>query len=161
MDLATGKFTGYAYSANCGWISLSNASAFVQTDTIQPGPLAPNGLPIPWLLANFGTTNVDANADPDHDGKSNREEYLAGTNPNDGNDYLLITAITRTNSIPPYVQLWWPGKATRFYGVQGRATLDPSDCGWSFTRHRCRAWPVSASIKLPISNSIASGPSGH
>src|SRR6266705_5152151 len=80
LDLKTGKFSGYVYSANCGWISLSNAAAFVQTDTLDPGPLSTNGLPIPWLLANFGTTNVNANADPDGDGMSNRQESLAGTN---------------------------------------------------------------------------------
>ena len=82
VDLATGNLSGYAYSANCGWISLSNATAHVQTDTIQQGPLAPNGLPIAWLLTNFGTTNVSASADPDGDGMSNQAEYLAGTNPN-------------------------------------------------------------------------------
>ena len=30
----------------------------------QPGALAPDGLPIAWLLTYFGTTNVNANADP-------------------------------------------------------------------------------------------------
>ena len=132
VDLATGNFSGSVWSANCGWISLSNASAHVQTDAIQQGSLAPDGLPIPWLLANFGTTNVDANADPDHDGRSNREEYLAGTNPNDSNDCLRITTITWTNSTPPYVQLWWPGKTTRFYGVQQRAALDSSNSWTEF-----------------------------
>lgn len=127
VDLATGNFSGYAYSANCGWISLSNAVAFVQTDTIQQGPLAPDGLPIPWLLANFGTTNVDANADPDHDGASNRQEYLAGTDPNDANDVLRITAITRGSPPSTYTTLSWPGKPTRFYAAQRRNTLDPSD----------------------------------
>ena len=73
VDLCTGNFSGYVWSANCGWISLSNAVAYVQTDTIQQGALAPDGLPIAWLLANFGTTNVDANADPDDDGKSNTQ----------------------------------------------------------------------------------------
>src|SRR5207302_2872914 len=75
VDLFTGKFSGYAYSANCGWISLSNSVAHVQTDAIQQGALAPDGLPIAWLRQNFGTTNVDANADPDHDGQSNWQEY--------------------------------------------------------------------------------------
>ncbi len=64
VNLKTGIMSGYARSANCGWISLSNAFAYVQTDTLYPGPLAPDGLPIPWLLTYFGTTNVNANADP-------------------------------------------------------------------------------------------------
>jgi hypothetical protein len=131
-DLATGKFSGYAYSANCGWISLSNASAFVQTDTIQPGPLAPNSLPIPWLLANFGTTNVNANADPDGDGMSNQQEYLAGTNPNDASDYLRITSITRGSPPSTYTTVGWPGKPTRFYGIQQRTSLNQSDSWLEF-----------------------------
>lgn len=92
VDLFTGNLSGSVWSANCGWISLSNAVAYVQTDTITPGPLAPDGLPIAWLLANFGTTNVDANSDPDGDGMSNLQEYLAGTNPNDAKDNLRITS---------------------------------------------------------------------
>jgi hypothetical protein len=132
VDLLTGNFSGYVYSANCGWISLSNAVAYAQTDTLQQGPLAPNGLPVAWLLANFGTTNVNANADPDGDGQSSAQEYLAGTNPNDGNDYLRITAITRGSPPSTYTTLWWPGKPTRFYGVQGRTTLNPSDSWLEF-----------------------------
>jgi len=86
VDLVTGNLSGYVWSANCGWISLSNAVAYVQTDTISPGALDSNGLPIAWEMQNFGHTGVDPNADPDHDGMSNLQEYLAGTNPNDAND---------------------------------------------------------------------------
>jgi len=95
--------------------------AYVQTDSIQKGALAPNGLPVAWLLANFGTTNVDANADPDHDGMSNAQEYLAGTNPNDGGDYLHVTSIARNNPPSTYTTLW-----TRYYAVQQTAALGDS-----------------------------------
>lgn len=127
VDLLTGKLSGHAWSANCGWISLSNAVAHVQTDSIQPGSLAPNGLPIAWLQENFGTTSVNAGADADNDGASNVSEYLAGTDPNDGNDVLRITSFSRGNASGTYNTLAWPGKATRFYSVQYRATFDPSD----------------------------------
>ena len=125
-DLYSGKMSGSVWSANCGWISLSNAVAYVQTDTIAPGSLAPNGLPIAWLLSNFGTTIVDANADPDHDGMSNLQEYLAGTNPNDGGDCLHVTSITRDNLPSTYTMLWWAGQPTRFYAVQQTAALGNS-----------------------------------
>jgi hypothetical protein len=124
VDLLTGNLSGYAYSANGGWISLSNAMAYVQTDTIQPGQLAPNGLPIAWLLANFGTTNVNANADPDGDGMSNLQEYLAGTNPNDAADVLRITSFRRNTLATDYNLLTWNSQPTRFYAVQYRSTLD-------------------------------------
>lgn len=121
VDLATGRLTGYAYSANCGWISLSNASAFLQTDTIQQGALAPDGLPIAWLLQNFGTTNVDANADPDGDGMSNLQEYLAGTNPNDSNSILRVTYVARD---PLHnTTLNWLSVSTRAYAVQTNSSL--------------------------------------
>ena len=127
LDLLTGKFSGYVYSANCGWISLSNAVAFVQTDSLDHGALAPDGLPIAWLLANFGTTNVNANADPDGDGQSNQQEYLAGTNPNDAGDYLHITGVQRGDvGDPHYVILTWTSQPTRFYAIQGRSSLDAS-----------------------------------
>jgi hypothetical protein len=124
VDLLTGKLTGYAYSANCGWISLSNSVAVVQTDTIQPAPLARNGLPVPWLLANFGTLAVDANADPDGDGQSNAQEYLADTAPTNPSDVLAITSYKRNVLAPAYNQISWNSKPTRFYTVQYRSTLD-------------------------------------
>jgi len=127
VDLKTGNFSGYAYSVNCGWISLSNAAAFVQTDTLDPGPLSTNGLPIPWLLANFGTTNVNANADPDGDGMSNRQEYLAGTNPLDGNDKLQIIAFTAQPGGAP-ATVTWQSTLARCYFLQ--TTLDIGSPNW-------------------------------
>jgi hypothetical protein len=124
VDLRTGVITGYVYSANCGWISLSNSVAFVQTDAIDQGLMDTNGLPIAWELINFGHTGVDPNADPDGDGMNNREEYLAGTNPNDPNSDLEITAFTAapggTNAT-----VTWESVLTRNYHLQKRLSLDP------------------------------------
>ena len=64
VNMLTGQLSGYVWSANCGWISLGNAVASMQTDSLFPGPLASDGLPIPWLLTYFGTTNIAANATP-------------------------------------------------------------------------------------------------
>lgn len=123
VDLLSGQFTGYAWSANCGWISLSNAFAYLQTDSIRPGALAPNGLPVAWLLANFGTTSVDPNADPDHDGMSNLQEYLAGTDPNNASSSLRIISITRATPTPTYTVVWWNSVPSRFYVLQERPSL--------------------------------------
>ena len=84
VDLQNGKLSGYAYSANCGWISLSNAFAFVQADTISKGADSDNnGLTDAWERQHFGSIGVLPNADPDGDGMSNLQEYLAGTDPNE------------------------------------------------------------------------------
>ena len=55
-----------------------------------------NGLPDWWELKYFGVlTGTDPNADPDHDGVSNMNEYLAGTNPTNVASYFHIVSVTR------------------------------------------------------------------
>ncbi len=123
VDLVTGNLSGYGWSANCGWISLSNAVAYVQTDAIQQGTLAPDGLPIAWLLANFGTANINANADPDGDGMSNAQEYQAGTDPNNANSNLKITAYTFAQG-GTNAALTWNSVTTRYYYLQKALNLN-------------------------------------
>jgi hypothetical protein len=95
VDLATGNLSGYIYSANCGWISLSNAFAHVQTDSISSGlDMDGDGMPDAWEQLNFGGLSASAGGDPDGDGASNLQEFLAGTNPNDATDVLRITSYT-------------------------------------------------------------------
>ncbi|MDB6068059.1 MAG: hypothetical protein JWR26_4267 [Pedosphaera sp.] len=123
VNLVTGQFSGSVWSANCGWISLSNAVAYVQTDSIQPGALAPDGLPIAWLLTWFGTTNVNANADPTGKGMTIGEDYLAGTNPNNVNSVLRITE-ENFSSGGTNAALTWDSVATRHYHLQKALNLD-------------------------------------
>ena len=166
VNLKTGILSGFAWSANCGWISLSNAMAYVQTDSLWPGPLAPDGLPVPWLLQNFGTTNVNANADPDHDGMSNQQEYLAGTDPNNAVSILRITtqsfALGGTNA-----SVTWSSVPTRCYYVQkipdlaktnwtdsGLGLIAPSagsttTAGFPDTNAPVRFYRVEAVVPLP------------
>jgi hypothetical protein len=118
MDLKTGRFTGFIYSANCGWISLSNASAFMQTDAFAPGlDSDANGLPDAWELKNFSHLGVNPNADADGDGMSNKQEYLAGTNPNDASDKLAII-LYHTTAGGTSADLTWKSVPTRCYYIQ-------------------------------------------
>ena len=121
IDLLTGNLSGYVWSANCGWISLNNAQAYVQTDTLSPGPLDSNGLPIAWELTYFGHTGVDSNADPDGDGMSNYQEYVAGTDPTSANSDLYISAIAEASG--PTVTLTWKSTPTRLYYILRTSSL--------------------------------------
>jgi len=118
VNLLTGQLRGYVWSANCGWISLSNAVAYVQTDVIQKGALDSDGsgLPIAWELINFGQTGVDPNADPDGDGMSNYQEYLAGTDPNNPDSVLRITAESFLSG-GTSAMLTWNSVPTRYYYI--------------------------------------------
>jgi hypothetical protein len=74
-------------------------------------------------MQNFGTTNVNANADSDHDGQANWQEYLAGTDPNNAASVLRITSITRGTPTRTYTTLQWTSVPTRFYVLQERPSL--------------------------------------
>jgi hypothetical protein len=132
VDLVTGKLSGSLYSANCGWISLSNASAFVQTASIAKGVDTDlDGITDAWELGHTNTlTAFSGSSDIDQDGQSDRDEYLADTNPLNPADNLRITSITHGVSTPSYTTLFWTSRPTRFYAVQNRTTLD-TNSAWS------------------------------
>ena len=124
VDLSTGKLLGSVYSANCGWISLSNAFAVVQTDTIPGGTDAnANGLPDAWERTFFGGLGVNPNGDADGDGMSNKQEYLAGTNPTNSASNLQITSVDPTPD-GTSTKLTWTTVLTRHYLIQENTNLD-------------------------------------
>jgi hypothetical protein len=124
VNLLNGQMSGYAWSANCGWISLSNAVAYVQTDTISPGALDSNGLPIAWELTYFGLTGLDPNADPTGKGMTLEQDYLAGTNPNNSNSIVRITAESFSAG-GTSAMLTWDSVPMRYYYVQTTTSLNP------------------------------------
>jgi hypothetical protein len=60
-----------------------------------------DGLPDAWELQYFSSVNdpqAAPNADPDGDGFTNLQEYIAGTSPIDGGSYLKIDSATTAGS---------------------------------------------------------------
>ncbi len=77
----------------------SNNSVTVTTTAADASHIDRNhdGLPDAWQIAYFGSTNAPnacASCDPDGDGLSNLQEYLAGTDPTNACSGFRITAIT-------------------------------------------------------------------
>jgi hypothetical protein len=126
LEFLTGSLSGFVWSANSGWISLSNAVAFVQTDIIAPGADTDgDGIPDGWELSHVGNlTTVTAASNNDGDRASDREEYLADTDPLVPGDELRITSFgfsaNGTNTTAT-----WASRPTRFYHVQKRSELNP------------------------------------
>jgi hypothetical protein len=127
VDLKTGVLSGSVWSANCGWISLSNAFAHVQTGSIQPGADSDgDGITDAWEHLYFpGLVIADNLSDYDGDGVSDLNEHLADTNPLDPDDFLQITFYStvfgggnETNT------LTWTSKETRCYQIEYRTNLN-------------------------------------
>lgn len=83
-----------------------------------------DGIPDTWRLLNFGTVSNElsaADADPDGDGASNWEEYIAGTNPLDGTSVFKFSP-----SAAPGVSgfaLQWSSAVNKLYTLQSAPSL--------------------------------------
>ena len=125
VSLSTGELSGFAYSANCGWIDLHSTTAFVETDTIQPGADT-DGDGIADAYEYIYTTPdslavLTASGDADGDGESDVEEYRANTNPRDPASALRITNFTTNGSTT--FGLTWTSNAARRYRIETKTNL--------------------------------------
>jgi len=93
-----------------------------------------NGLPDAWELANFGGP-VNPNADPDGDGRSNLQEFIAGTNPNVKDGFKVLVAKNGNQTQISFVALATAGTGyagqTRYYAIEATTNLAGSWTGVS------------------------------
>jgi hypothetical protein len=81
-----------------------------------------DGIPDTWRLIYFGTISnllSAANLDPDGDGASNWQEYVAGTNPMDPTSVLTLTPMAPA----PNFSVQWPSVPGKTYLVQSSTSL--------------------------------------
>lgn len=100
----------------------------------QPNPAGPvvdvdaDGLPDAWELATgldpqSGTGLNGGSGDADSDGATNLQEYIAGTNPNDANDFLSFTEVTSSSQ---NCRLKFVAKPGRVYAVEYSNGVNPT-----------------------------------
>jgi chondroitin AC lyase len=100
--------------------------------TAYPLPANPDadddGLPDAWERGHFGgllAVRGGSDTDADRDGASDRDECVAGTDPNDPKSRLEMAAVTRMGD-DGQLSLSWPSITGRIYRVQRAATLGGS-----------------------------------
>lgn len=130
VDLRTGNLSGSAWGANVGWIGLSNAFAFVRTDSLDPGRDSDgDGIPDAWELANSGSLTNLGTGDRDTDGAPDRAEYLADTDPLSFTSRLDIVSLRRaaaTNAVE------WRVEPTRLYRLEQSSSVS-NNAAWADT----------------------------
>src|SRR5262249_13215204 len=85
-----------------------------------------DGLDDDWEIAYFGDLSRDGNGDFDHDGQSDRAEFLSGTDPTNASSVLSAMIFT---AVPGnFVTVLWHSVPGRTYDVQFKDAVTDS---WS------------------------------
>ena len=128
VNLATGEFSGYAWSANCGWINLGTGQ--LKTDRMDITDTDGDGISDVFEIGYTGSlTNMTASSDTDHDGQTDKSEYIALTNPLSTNSPLHITRISKLTNVNS-VELEWASSPARVYDLDAR--LNVTDTNWIY-----------------------------
>jgi hypothetical protein len=129
VDLGTGQMEGYAWSPNTGWMNLG--TNILQTDSIQRPDSDGDAIADSYERFHFGTlATADGTSDQDGDGRTDAEEAVAGTDPNDPGDKLRIVAIT-VQGDPSTTTLEFTSELGRRYSIQESDALDSGN-GWNY-----------------------------
>jgi len=113
-------FTTFAGDLLPGDDSRHSDVAWGAVEAAAPLDADADGLPDVWEQDHFGSLAGDAAGDPDNDGQSNREEYLARTVPSDAASRLVMVG---AGIRPDGLEVSWEGHAGVTYRLERSETL--------------------------------------
>jgi len=121
------------------------APTAAQPNTTNPLDTNGDGLPDVWQIQYFGSIsspNARPDADPDHDGFNNLQEYLAGIDPTYPSSYLKLDSVEvgQTNSV------------IRFEAVAGKTYTVLS------TPNLISGWSKLADVAAQVTNGVVTVP---
>jgi hypothetical protein len=104
----------------------ADGQTFATAAVLVPVDADGNGINDDWEVQHFGRIGIDPNADPDGDGFSNLQEFLAGTDPNDSSSALRITDVS-TNG--PDIVVSFTSCTNKVYDLQFNDDLTTTNWG--------------------------------
>lgn len=126
--LTGGTNTLIAVAADSLSHTATNTSRVIYADATFDGNS--DGLPDAWQIQYFGSPfapGAGPNVDGDNDGFSNAQEYLTGTDPNDGTSALRVTRVAGPDGAGFKIE--WPAVSGKSYLIEYKN--DWSDSTWA------------------------------
>lgn len=146
IDLTTGTFSGYAWSQNTGWINLGTS---LKTQSIALLDSDADGLDDRWETEFLVKPSLaEPLDDPDGDGFSNLDEFLAGTHPSNPSSRLRILDFSLDPSTPSatLIHSSQPGRLFRLNASSDLSSWDSST--WQAATQGTMTWQPS--LKTPL-----------
>ena len=116
-------YKGYSFGPQGDAIRSFNFVRLVRGGNYSSVDHVGDGIPDGWRRQYFGGSGTTTNAascaggDPDHDGVSNFNEYVADTNPTNALSYFKIQSVTNAGGIKVYYQSSASRKYSLFYAT--------------------------------------------
>ncbi len=131
--LSLGRINAWGFGNDPANWRTGNPSPALANPGCSLPDLDQDGLPDEWEFANgldmaSATGAQGAAADPDNDGFSNYQEYHAGTNPLDANDYPRLTAATVVGA---ELRITFDSRAGRVYSLERKFVDDSGTNQWT------------------------------
>lgn len=138
--------SGRVITATATAVSTGDSSGFSAPFTVSAVDSDNDGMPDDFENANGLDDSVnDAALDKDHDGWSNLDEYLAGTDPQSAADYFRATSVTRSGN---NVVVKFRSAPGRVYQIEESSSLTAG--GWTIRFPAMAANNNELSVTIPI-----------